>query len=606
MNIIEGQYPSQEAEEEASRMKQKIKSGEAKSYQEADELIKSENLAKIESETKKLIQSKTSYPIVEKTIDKISSVKQKVDSGEVPLYTGAEKLINIENIKTETQKEASKNTAEISNPDNSGAGELIKDEGQKTEIPKTEIPGEKNLYSKEEALDKASRMKQKVDSGKAADYNSAQTMVAVEDYWAKNPEETSKKTAAILSPDNRKKFNEMSEKGKDIANQFFKGLYRISGIDKIVDKLKITHKQSQSDRYEKKAVEFKIQADALKLEIEELNQSKKPFDAAIENLKKQNLPGSELLELKLKDLDRQTNYLLNEKDKIQTKFEANESKMKLYTKERNKIVGKFIERYDEKLEPMEKELENLQKCEKRIDLDAAIMEEKQAKQTAEFDNKEKQKKQIEDTLRATGMSEKEIQVFPAIEILNQGLSQGYEKIKIEKENLAQKKMEIEKKIAKIDAQANPYRDKRDEFARITEDIPLEMEMEKRKRVEEFKGKEKIIAHTRQENSEIINVADRKPVKEIKAEETEKNKEEFEVSSYITGWNAYLKEKYNENASTELINLENFLNTTGFPKDYKLDFSFFKNILLKYCTFQDIPTDKLNQNIDKFFEDKIKI
>jgi len=56
------------------------------------------------------------------------------------------------------------------------------------------------------------------------------------------------------------------------------------------------------------------------------------------------------------------------KIKKQSKFEAIDNKLKLYTNERDRVADKLIGRYEEKLKPMEAELERLQNFNNKIDL----------------------------------------------------------------------------------------------------------------------------------------------------------------------------------------------------------------------------------------------
>jgi hypothetical protein len=265
--------------------------------------------------------------------------------------------------------------------------------------------------------------------------------------------------------------------------------------------------------------------------------------------------------------------------------------MKLYTNKRDRIADKLISRYNEKLEPMEKELERLQTRKDQIDLLIAVTEVKHKERKAKLDDIEKKKTQVEEALRRTGMSEKEIRKFKGVKTLEDFLAQGRENIKVEKENLAQKKTEIEKKIARVDARANPYRDKREEFARVKERRPLKMELGTRKRGKEFKDTEEIRAHARREDE---------------TETVEENKERSKISLYISGWNAHLRKKYGKKVSGELIiDTNEFLKTTGFLKDARLDFKDFKNILGKYYKVKRLPGDKFSKSIDEFFEKKIK-
>lgn len=416
--------------------------------------------------------------------------------------------------------------------------------------------------------------------------------------------EKSERTTSVLSPENRNFFYRMSEKGRKIANQVYEGLYKIPGVSRIVGKMEIAYNQFWIDRYQEKAVEFKSKMDNTDLKIEVLDQSKEEIESVIENLKQQNIPGVESLQLKLQDIERQKEKLLNKKDRYQSKFEAVDNKIKLYTNKRDRIADKLISRYEEKLKPLEEELEKLQTYKDQIDLLIAVTKAKNKEQISKLNEIEKSKNQLEENLRKTGMREREIRKMAVIKELNKKIAEGQRKIKAEEENLSKRKAKIDKKIAKVDRKANPYRDKREEFVRIKERRPIRIEVSERKRGIEFKGEEEVKAHPRVETGrERVSVSTRIEAEEMVEEEIVEEKEKLRTAVYIKRWNEFLIENYKEDA--HVVDLTDFLEATGLSEDFVLDFDDFKNILEKYLKYRKIPMDQFNQNIDNFYDQKIK-
>ena len=436
----------------------------------------------------------------------------------------------------------------------------------------------------------------------------ATTGGGTEEFKENKSQETAETASTFLNSENQSFLGRMSEGGKKFAGQVYEGLYKIPGVNRVVGKLEIAYNQFWIDKHEEKAVDFKNKMDGFDLKAGAFDQSIKEIESVIQDLRSQNIPGVESLELKIKVIDQQKIDLLNEKDKAQSKFEARENKVKLYTNERDRVADKLIGRYNEKLEPKEKELENLQTCKDQVDLVVAETEIKHKEQIAKLDGIEKRKTQVEEALRRVGMSEKEIGKFEAVKTLAGFLAEGREKIRLEKENLAQRKAKINEKIAKVDAKANPYRDKREEFARVKEGRPIKIEVAARERGREFKGTEETASHTRAENSgyESPRTYEQGSSVETEEETIEEDKERLETLDYVSGWNAYLQEKYGKELPGELINPVDFLRSMRLLADHKLDFKDFKNILTKYYKFRKIPADKLNESIDKFFADKIKV
>lgn len=424
----------------------------------------------------------------------------------------------------------------------------------------------------------------------------------------KNPEKTtesaedSENTAFVLSPENKSFFGRMSEKGAKIANQVYEGLYKIPGVNRVVGKLEIAYNQFWINRHQEKAVQFKEKMDGLDLRVGSFDQSKKEIESVIENLKSQNIPGVESLQIKLQDIDRQKAGLLNEKDRAQSKFEVRDNKLKLYTNERDRVADKLIGHYEEKLKPMEAELEKLSTFNDQADLLVAVAEAKHKEQLAKLGDIEKKKTQIEEALRRTGMSEKEIRKFEAIKQIDEVLAGGREKVRIEKENLARRKAEINERIAKIDAKANLYRDKREEFIRVKESRPIKIDVAARQRGaefketefkgEEFEGGGETRAHSKNEATH-----------ETDEGKSAEDKEQLQTAAFIGGWNTFLKETYKDTA--KFIDVKDFLRAAGLSEKDRLDFKDFKNILGKYLKYRKLPVDQFNQSIDKFFEQKIK-
>ena len=424
------------------------------------------------------------------------------------------------------------------------------------------------------------------------------------------------KIASNFNPENRKTFERMPEQAKNIANQVYEGLYKTPGINKIVGKLEIAYNQLWIDKHQEKAAKLKEKIDGFDLRINALNQSEKEIKLAIEDLKQQNIPGVESLQIKIQDIERQKEELLNKKDRVQSKFEERENKLKLYVNERDLVADRFITHYEEKLEPLESELKKLQNYRNQLDLLAVVTEAKYKEQSAKLDNLRKKKVQIENTLHHAGMSEKEIRKNEAIKQFEKIILENQKKIRsdysLEKEKLARSKAEINKKIAKVDAKANPYRDKREEFVRIKERRPIKMEVAPRQK-EEFKGEEKIKAHPRIEVRPVearpveVRPVEKSISNKSGAEKEPKNKEKLPISDLLHYWNNFLREVYKNEAMLidEKDFLRDFLQLINLPKDSKLDFEDFKDVLGKYLKSRKLSKKQFKQSIDKFFEKKIK-
>lgn len=406
-------------------------------------------------------------------------------------------------------------------------------------------------------------------------------------------DEKNEKVEGIFDAQNKNFFEKMSEKGKKVVSKIYEGVYKVPVFNRILAKLEIAYKDFWIDYYEEKNFKSKEKINDLKFSIEAWEKSKKEIENVIDDLKKQNMPGVSSLESKLREIDNKIIDLSNERDKIQLDIEIKNNRIDLYKESRNRIADRFIERYEEKLQPIQKELEKLENLKNKTDLAIAATEIKHKEILAKLDDIEKKKNQVEEALRKTGMSEKEIKNFGTVKELERILEEGRLKIRKEKEELLKRKGEIENKIILANEKASSYINKKEKFIRI----------KNRENVRE-ENEENYISTEDQEEKRIYEVYDRDS--SLKTEESSyeimEKEERFELSDIIKNWNNFLKEKYNEEAVN--IDLKDFLLATDLSEKQKLNFEDFKNILDKYLRYRKLPREQFEESIDAFYE-KIK-
>lgn len=406
-------------------------------------------------------------------------------------------------------------------------------------------------------------------------------------------DERNEKVESIFNAQNKNFFEKMSEKGKKVVSQIYEGVYKVPVFNRILAKLEIAYKNFWIDYYEEKNLKSKEKINDLKFSIEAWKKSKKEIENVIEDLKKQNMPGVSSLELKLREIDGKIIDLSNKRDKAQLDFEKTNNRMNSYKESRNKVVDRFIERYEEKLQPIQKELEKLENLKNKTDLAIAATEIKHKEILAKLDDIEKKKNQVEEALRKTGMSEKEIKNFGTVKELERILEEGRLKIRKEKEELLKRKGEIENKIMLANEKASLYINKKEKFIRIKNRENIREENEENS-ISTEDQKEKGIYETYDRDSSLKT--------EESSYEIMEKEERFELSDIIKNWNNFLKEKYNEEAVN--IDLKDFLLATDLSEKQKLNFEDFKNILDKYLRYRKLPREQFEESIDAFYE-KIK-
>ncbi|MCR4333896.1 MAG: hypothetical protein NUV60_02715 [Patescibacteria group bacterium] len=419
------------------------------------------------------------------------------------------------------------------------------------------------------------------------------------------PRGSAEHTRALLSLQNKGFFNKMSEGGKEIANEAYEGIRAIPseagrGVTRIFGKMGIAYNQFWINRHERKAAQMRGEMGTFDMQTEALDQSKKEMESIIANLKAENIPGAaESLQVKLKDIDRQKADILNKKDKVQSKFEARDNKVKLYTNERDQIADKLIGRYAEKLAPMEKKMESLETCRDEADLLVAVTEAQHQDRLLKLGSIEKRKGTIEEAMRRIGEPEREIK--KTVKPLDDLLFKGREDMRKEKEILAKEKSAIDKKIAKLDAKANPYRDRREEFVRVKEGRPVDMEVEARTRARAFEGREEPRAHPRGEAPEEATPAPETAPSEPAVETAEADENRMETSAFVSGWNEFIEKQPGKDIP--VLDQKDFLKATKLPENFKMDVKSFRSILERYYKLKKLPKGRFATAFATFVQEK---
>ncbi|HHE76914.1 MAG TPA: hypothetical protein ENL27_02965 [Candidatus Parcubacteria bacterium] len=421
-------------------------------------------------------------------------------------------------------------------------------------------------------------------------------------------------TAPALSPEDKSFIGETPEKPE--KRVIYKGLYKIPGINRVIGKLEIAHNKSCIKKHQEKINRLKAEISELNSKISDLNRSGKEVESIIEKLREGNVPNDESLQLKAQEIKDRKKKLLKRRDKLELKVKAREDKIKSHARERNRIADEFIKRYEEKLKPIETELENLRFLRDRIDLLIALAESEHKKMLAAIDNIERKKSQIEEALRKTGMPDRKIKRFDAVKKLKNIISKSRKKIteqiRKEKEYLLGRKKRIEEEIAKADLRAKPHRDKRKEFVRA-----------KSIRVgAETKQKKEAVSPRKMKKSRRIKTS---RVEEMNARTFKlwsKGKEisgkQLQVSRLLDIWNAFAKKRRidqdiwnpfvgkKRRVNQFAIDRKDFLETTHLSENYELDPEDFKKILERYLKLKGLPAEKFSEAINAFFWENTRV
>lgn len=396
---------------------------------------------------------------------------------------------------------------------------------------------------------------------------------------------------------NQSLWSRMKEGARNIAMEIYDKAIKFP-VQKTLAKMGIGYNEYMADWNEKTAVKFKEQMDAIEKKKGVYDSTKKEMESLIVELKGQGLPGSESLQIKLRDIEDQKRKLDNKKDTIQSKFEYYDSMTRLWTEKRDNIADRLISNYDEKLKPMEGKLDYLKSCQDELDIQESVTKIEHDRETAKLNDLSQRIEKIETGLKLVGTDSSEIRKI--LKPLTEQVLAGSEKIKLAKEELKNKRMAINTAIVDADEKANPYRDNREQFVRIKDRRPIDMNVEKRKTGKVFDKNTVIEGGTRkvnemtesetEEDSEIEKAEAGAVPPVIQNPENIKNTtDRLKTSTLINSWNEYLKSK---NIKDGILVPAEFMKLTKMSDKIEPTEEEFKTVLTNYLKFKKIPNTNL--------------
>jgi len=427
-------------------------------------------------------------------------------------------------------------------------------------------------------------------------------------------EKPAEKVTDILSGGNKSFFSKMSEKASALMEDAYKGLYEIPIVNRLVGKFEIGFNQFWADKHENKAVALKGEIDSFSGKISGLDESKRGLLSVVEDLKRDGMPGSESILIKLRDLDRQKENYLNKKDKIQSKLEARKGKVEGYMQERDLVANRLVEYYDRELGPMDKQLEKLDMERGELELSVTVTEIRHRQLGETLSSLEQRKDKLEKALKASGMEEKDIKKFGAVEQWNELIYNGRERIRKDKELLAEQRIALDKRVSKAEAKADPYRDEREEFVRVTKRGRIDIKVPPKIEGKPFEGRKDIDQETgtplpKTEYRETTRARDviqgeTLPAGGFMAEGVE-NAESREdrrptLENYVTQWNMLPGNIKNLNLLPKIDTVDFFRTIKGITKEFKMSMPEFKKVLAGYYKVKGKLTEPAKAALDRAF------
>ena len=410
------------------------------------------------------------------------------------------------------------------------------------------------------------------------------------------------KVGALLEPQNEGLWNKMSAKGKQIMSNVYEGIYKTPGVNRLVGKMEIAYNQFWIDKKEEKAVELKGKMDALSFRKESLSEVQQEIENAAQELDEDGISGSTKLMLRHKELETQKTKIEKKEDKLQGRIEKKENRINLYTNKRDAIADKLITHYEKKLSPIEGRLEVLEEKQNKVELISIAAEVKLDEQYAKLKNLEERKIIIEKKYTAAGFTERQINRDDVIKELARQINTGYSNISIEKGIIAAKREEVNRKVAKVDKKAEPYRNRKNEFIRVKDNRPVKIDLEERVEPREFKGTEETTSHTRAKNGEGNNYGE-----EVKSSQnhTENVGSAFEnmheFSNLISNYNELISGVIKKDKKLSILQIDekDLIKATKISRTSRMTTKNFARILEQYYKTKKIPESVYKDITNKF-------
>lgn len=232
-------------------------------------------------------------------------------------------------------------------------------------------------------------------------------------------------------------------------------------------------------------------------------------------------------------------------------------------------------------------------------------------QKAKVKKIEETRAKIEAAYMKAGYSDKQIRKNDSIKTLNDQINNIYTGIQLEQAKIAEKRKEINAKIAKANKKAEPYRNKKNNFIRVKNNRPIDFGLKERKYADEWKGTEETEGHPREPGNDIYEKQYGYSDSENNSEIVYKGMESFE--NLTEKWNILVVEN-SEHVTDEqgmvrqsseflMIPPEEIIRATRMHPDNQMTKENFVRIVEQYYKVKKVEKSMYEKIINKFIKTK---
>ncbi len=267
----------------------------------------------------------------------------------------------------------------------------------------------------------------------------------------KKAEEEKGKELFPGDPDNRGRFEKLSDKTKEFAG----GLFERAKID-IVDRAKVMFNDKLLGWHNEKAVLLKLKIEEKEREVERLEKSKSEHKERLETTQKELGPLSPKLlakvELEKEQIQKSIDKEKERAEMFESKLDYRNEKKNVYESKRKRICEDVLEKVEKKLNPYDEKIEKLKKEQGQLDSEIEAFREKNKNYAGKMEILEKRMEaspfKTERKVYRTYLKELKKQIKENDKLIN----------KTEKEEA-----KIGHRVAKFEKKAEPWRNKKTKF-----------------------------------------------------------------------------------------------------------------------------------------------
>jgi len=246
----------------------------------------------------------------------------------------------------------------------------------------------------------------------------------------------------------------------------YEGLSSVPFVGHALGKMEMAYSQYWVDHHESNALRLKATFDRHDATFKTLEQSQKEIELQMQELATAGIPGADSLQLFLQKIDKEKSSVLQKRDAAEGKIKDRQEKITNYTEKRDRIANRFIAEYDEKLQPHQERMRELDISKAECDFEISSAKARHDQELSELNILSDKKNMIVSALLKAGMSQRKIDANLAVVNIDKHITEGRNRVRFEMEKLDAKLAKVKYETAQIKKKSSPYVQKRTALERL--------------------------------------------------------------------------------------------------------------------------------------------